>query len=144
MKPVRIGPHNKRGPKKLHEKYPEIASVLKRFLATSGVHAEKNRTQYGYIGVKLKAIRKHLLEQIPHLLTTGFSPQAVRHLLVPPNKGNRNAVHYHSVVNAKVPRKQNTIMGGDPDSRWARANMRNWREFRNSSRPSGSRSTSPT
>ena len=99
------------------------------FLKTKSV-ADPNRGPIPFTGRSINEIRKYAVRKFLFLIKKGFCHMTIRHLMLPPNKANRNASNYHAVFKVKVPKKQNTVMGDHIDSHWARANARLQNEFR--------------
>ena len=75
------------------------------------------------MGVTLAEVQTHVKEKIPALKEGGISRTTLHELLVAPRKGTRNSKRYHSLVDARVPGKDNTIRKIHADSHFAFAQV---------------------
>lgn len=106
--------HRKPGPAKghggrtpIHIHYPNLVDTMATFIGLHGFAAQERRhtDTANTCGVSLQQIRSHLLGEFPALK---ISKASVHRLMVAPNKHRRAARLYKGLVNAKIPRKENT------------------------------------
>ena len=59
------------------------------------------------MGVSLKNIRNHLLDQFPELKEVGIQRDTIHFLMAPPRKNSSPSCRYKGLVDARVPTKRN-------------------------------------
>ena len=64
------------------------------------------------VSVTLNEAKAHVLSKVPELEKKGMSRSTIDQLLVAPRhntRNDRNAKHYHALIDAKVPCKDNCV-----------------------------------
>jgi hypothetical protein len=61
------------------------------------------------LGASLGQIRRHILKEIPEVGNWGISDNTVARLFQPPNRTRSSSVLYKGLIDAKVPRKSDTL-----------------------------------
>ena len=111
--------------------HPELVEVTKDFIKTHGFSAQNRRRSEtaNSSGVSLTQITTHVKRLIP---TIKISRSTVHRLMVPPRKNTRTSRDYKSVVNARVPRKDNSAVASlHQDSHFCASNVAGLAEFSN-------------
>ena len=60
-------------------------------------------------GITLHVITEHLLKMIPELQQVGISTTTIAYLMTPPHHGHSSSKRYKSIVNARVPGKDDSF-----------------------------------
>ena len=106
----------------LHSARPEVVQCITDFIKQHGFAAhEKRQETTASCGVSVKQIRQHVMNSFQDVKV---SDDTIRRLFVPPNKGMKSAKYYHSVIDAKVPRKVNDKEPDHPDLHYTRAQVK--------------------
>ena len=98
-------------------KYPQIVLVITEFIKQHGYRAqERRRTEIGTsYGVILREIKEHPLKMIPELQQVGIGTTTIAYLMASPHRGHSSSKRYKSIVNARVPGKDNCFHEEHPD-----------------------------
>ena len=101
---------------------------MTEFIKQHGYRAqERRRTETGTTcGVTLHEIREHLLQKIPelHIGTT-----TIAYMMAPPHRGHHSAERYKSIIDARVPGKDNSYREDHPDQHYLFARVAYRHEF---------------
>ena len=92
----------------IHEVMPGIVDAVSSFAELHGFSAQsRRRTDTAMTnGVSIQQIRSHLKEKFPDLV---ISKDTVHRLMIAPHKGRTTSRLYKSLVNIRIPPKQNTM-----------------------------------
>lgn len=118
------------GRNRIADKFPTVVEVALKFIQEHSFSAHvKRRQDTASCGVSLGQIRHHLLDSIPGLKEHGMSKRSVHRLMEPPRKGTRAAAGYYSLINARVPKKQNNLVKEHSDIHYCRAAVKLFAEM---------------
>ena len=111
--------------------FPSIPNVATEFIKSHGFRAQERKRTSTITSsvVTINEIREHLLKNIPSLKEHGISKQTVRWLFKPFRKDNHAAVRYKGIINATIPKKDNTGRKYKGDSHFILSHIKLRREF---------------
>ena len=116
--------HNSGG-KPLHERFPNLVSVVVQFVQQNGVSAEKKRRHTtSNVGVGLETIRQHVITMIPSIKNFGISIDTVARLFMPPHEGKKTKHMYKSLIEARTPAKDDTLRLGNKNQHAAACQLK--------------------
>ena len=121
-----------RGRPRKHDQFPSIVQKTLEYLEAHGCEAQRRRRAEttSCLGISLKDLRKHLLASVPGLKEKGISRTAIHELMMPPRQKTVNAGRYKSLVNSRVPKKQNNRAFNDhADSHFCASQVKIVMEF---------------
>ena len=122
---------DKGGRKSILDKFLDIPVIAIDFIKASGFKAQEKRrdTTVTSCGVSIKVVREHLLKVTPGLEEHGISDTTVRYLFKPVKKGTLTAERYKSVVDACVPKKDNSRHKDNIDDHYLLSRIKLGREL---------------
>lgn len=126
-----IGAGREGGRKSILDKFPDIPIIATEFIKANGYKAQERRrdTTVTSCGVSVSDVRNHLLENVPGLKDHGLSETTVRYLFRPKKKGTLTAERYKCVIDASVPRKDNSFRKDNMDAHYLLSRIKLRREM---------------
>ena len=109
-KQPKLSVYRKRGQPSIALKFHQIPEVITDYLKINGLKAQEKRKDDNFrsSGVSLEDKKNHLLRKIPGLTEHGISPNTTRYMFVPVNNRHSSAARYKSLIQCKVPKKDNS------------------------------------
>ena len=111
---------NKRGPKPVEVKFPEILKTILDAIKASAPRADaRRRNQIIETGVSLEELKKIIEKTHPSLI--GIDKRTIARLMLPPRKNTNSARSYKGSINARIQPRANDLRISGADSHYSMA-----------------------
>ncbi|XP_071478062.1 uncharacterized protein [Diadema antillarum] len=111
----------------LHKEFPAVIEASASFIESNGFKAHRRRqNEIGTCGTSVPQLRNHLLATIPGLKEAHpkLCRRTIARMMQPPNKGTRSAASYKGLIQARVPRKDNSARKPNDNSHFCSTRVR--------------------